>query len=563
MEDYQSAVAWKNLFLALFVPQRGFLLALPAGLLLLWSWRRRLLRGEPGLPAWVEGLVWGALPLVHLHTFLFVSLVVRDVGGRRPPRGGGPAAPSRGRSSRPTWSVWQVTDGFRAASLVGLEAGLDDRARENPLVFLLVNFGLFLPLALVALALAVRERRREELLVLGPALAVFAALFLVRLAPWEWDNTKVMLWCYVAALPPIGTLVLVAARPAVAGGPRRRSALLGGGERPRRVARARAAPRGPGLAEYDGRVPRARGRSRRRPGRDGADLQPPRRPVRAADRRRLRGPPVEPRPRRDGGRARGSRRLMRGEPDWREEARALGASHVFWGARERQAFPGVDAALARRPARPWPRGRGARSTGWTERRDVGEEVPQLLEVRRDAERDHEPDPRLRTAEVAGEDRAHLREPLPAALEAVERGDPALGAAGDDDDRHAGPQRGPDPGEGARRHVPRARPLEDEAAGAAVERGAEEAVVGAGGEDVEVDGGHEPARAAGPGRGREDRGRAPARGRARPPARGRCGRRRAAACAACGRGRRRGSPRRRRRACRGRPSRGGRRSARRR
>ncbi len=32
-------------------------------------------------------------------------------------------------------------------------------------------------------------------------------------------------------------------------------------------------------------------------------------------------------------------RLMRGEPGWREEARALGASHVFWGAREREAFP--------------------------------------------------------------------------------------------------------------------------------------------------------------------------------------------------------------------------------
>jgi hypothetical protein len=30
---------------------------------------------------------------------------------------------------------------------------------------------------------------------------------------------------------------------------------------------------------------------------------------------------------------------MRGEAGWREEARALGASHVFWGPRERQAFP--------------------------------------------------------------------------------------------------------------------------------------------------------------------------------------------------------------------------------
>ena len=54
------AVEWKNLFLALFVPQRGFLLALPAGLLLLWSWRRRLLRGEPGLAGLGRGRCCGA-----------------------------------------------------------------------------------------------------------------------------------------------------------------------------------------------------------------------------------------------------------------------------------------------------------------------------------------------------------------------------------------------------------------------------------------------------------------------------------------------------------------------
>jgi hypothetical protein len=35
----------------------------------------------------------------------------------------------------------------------------------------------------------------------------------------------------------------------------------------------------------------------------------------------------------------GLSRMMRGEAGWREEARALRASHVFWGARERQAFP--------------------------------------------------------------------------------------------------------------------------------------------------------------------------------------------------------------------------------
>ncbi len=206
VEDYQSAVAWKSLFLALFVPQRGYLLALPAGLLLLWSWRRRLLRGESGLAPWVEGVLWGVLPLVHIHTFLFVSLLaaVWAIGGGRLRA----ALPALAWAAAPAaWSVWQVTDGFRASSLVGWKPGWTMGA-QNPAVFLLWNFGFFLPLALGALALAARERRREELLVLGPALAILAALFLVRLAPWEWDNTKVMLWCYVAALPPIGSLVL-------------------------------------------------------------------------------------------------------------------------------------------------------------------------------------------------------------------------------------------------------------------------------------------------------------------------------------------------------------------
>jgi hypothetical protein len=50
-------------------------------------------------------------------------------------------------------------------------------------------------------------------------------------------------------------------------------------------------------------------------------------------------------------------RLMRGEPGWREEARTLGASHVFWGSREREAFP--------TSARPWEHaGRPVASGSW-------------------------------------------------------------------------------------------------------------------------------------------------------------------------------------------------------
>ncbi len=345
LEDYQATVAWKSLFLALFVPQRGFLLALPAGLVLLWSWRLRLLRGKTGLSPWIEGALWGALPLVHLHSFLFVSLLaaVWAVGGGRLKA----ALPTLAWAVLPaTWSVWQVTDGFRAASLVGWWPGWVI-GTENPAVFLLVNFGLFLPLALVALVLAARERRRDELLVLGPALAVFGVLFLVRLAPWEWDNTKVLLWCYVAALPAIGSMVL--ARVAV---PWRAALVLGLLFSGAVSLLGASLGRGPRLevldrAEYED-VCRALAGIEASHVATAPTFNHPvalcGQPVVAGYPGHLWSHGLDATAVQEG-----LSRLMRGEPGWREEGRALRASHVFWGARERLAFPD-----SRRPWREGP-----------------------------------------------------------------------------------------------------------------------------------------------------------------------------------------------------------------
>jgi hypothetical protein len=340
--DYQDAVAWKNLYLTLFVPQRGYLLALPTGLVLLWSWRRRLLRGGVGLPPWVEGILWGALPLVHLHSFLLLSLVYAAwaVGSRRLRL----AWPSLAWAVLPaTWGVWQVTNGFRAVSLLGWQPGWV-MAGDNPLVFLLVNFGLFLPLALAALVVAWREGRREDLLVLGPPLGVLGALFFVRLAPWAWDNTKVMLWCYLLALPSIQTLILSRLRRpwavvAVVGllfsgvlsvtaaslgrGPRLEilrlpeyeavCAALAARPLTERVAVAPtfnhpvALCGHPLVLGYEGHLWSH--------GIDAAEVH-----------RRLES-------------------LLRGDAGWREDARAIGASLLLWGPRERAAFSGS--------ARPW------------------------------------------------------------------------------------------------------------------------------------------------------------------------------------------------------------------
>ena len=335
LEDYQATLAWKNLFLALFVPQRGLLLGLPAGLLVLWSERERLLRRGRGLPKWVAGLLWGALPMIHLHTFLLVSVVIAvwAVGAGAVRRASGPLLWALAPAA---FSVWEVTGGFGVASLIGWQPGWLS-GPGGPIVSLLLNFGVFVPLALVALAVAWRERRREELLLLGPSLALFAALWFFRLAPWAWDNTKVLLWCYLLALPAVESMVL-RRLPTLARGAAVFALLFSGAV----SVLAASLGRGPRLEvldldEYGGvcgalaDVPRSE-RIATAPtfnhpvalcghplvagyaghlwshGHEASEVQ-----------HRL-------------------SRLMRGAPGWREEARRLRARLLFWGSRERVAY---------------------------------------------------------------------------------------------------------------------------------------------------------------------------------------------------------------------------------
>ena len=342
LADVDAQVAWKNLFLALFVPQRGFLLALPVGLVLLWSWRAELLRGEAApLPAWLTGLLWGALPLVHLHSFAFVSVM----GGLWA------IACGRWRAAVPSlciaflpaaWAVFQVTDGFRVASLVGWAPGFVI-GEENPLVFLVRNFGLWLPLAVAALVVATRARRHEELLVLVPSLGLFGLLFLVRLAPWAWDNTKVMLWCHVAVLPALQTLVVGRLPPAWrAGG---MALLFASGLSSLLWACFGRLPRLEVLdrAEYTAVCQAlARVETRRV-----ATAQTFNHPVALCGRPIVAGYPGHLWSHGlDSAAAEAAlKRLLQGEAGWQDEARVLGASHLFWGVREASAFPGS--------SRPW------------------------------------------------------------------------------------------------------------------------------------------------------------------------------------------------------------------
>jgi hypothetical protein len=119
--DYQGTaadiahrpIAWKSIALSMLVTQRGWLYAIPAGLVLLWHWREKFFTqvpavardpavaggvdpghssnaNDPGaptavnargytkgpLPFWVELSIYASMPLFHLHTFIALTIVL-------------------------------------------------------------------------------------------------------------------------------------------------------------------------------------------------------------------------------------------------------------------------------------------------------------------------------------------------------------------------------------------------------------------------------------------------------------------------------------------------------
>ena len=198
--DFQSDLAWKNIPLALFVTQRGLLFALPAGLLLLCSWRARLFsrdESEWRLPRWGEVLLYASLPVFHFHTFLFLSIVLAMWFAFLPETRRALTSVVGAAFIPATILVLLVTDFFKGPSMLGLKAGWmqDD---ENFFVFWFRNFG-FLPIFVAALVWKMPRRWPGTLVFTG--LGVFLLCCFVKFAPWEWDNTKLMLWSYLTVLP--------------------------------------------------------------------------------------------------------------------------------------------------------------------------------------------------------------------------------------------------------------------------------------------------------------------------------------------------------------------------
>jgi hypothetical protein len=208
-EDFQSELVWKNLFLSMFVTQRGLLFALPAGLLLLTSWREEFFRsGTRPVPRAVQVLLYGAMPLFSLHAFLFLSAVLAAIFLARP------------AARRTLWrflaltvlpataGVLLVTGNFFSSGGLHWAWGWLTAGEHGPsLARFAKDLGPVVVFGLATLVVAWRKGGEDRCFV-TVAVAVFAFCAVVSLTRWEWDNMKLMMWSWLTLAPSLWALVL-------------------------------------------------------------------------------------------------------------------------------------------------------------------------------------------------------------------------------------------------------------------------------------------------------------------------------------------------------------------
>jgi hypothetical protein len=192
---------WKNVYFSLLLPQRGYLYGLPLTLMalaLLYSG----MQGKSARPFIAAGVVAGLLPLAHLGSMFALALLTVPMAVLFPTR-------------RLIWfvGVWSALAVPQLLFQQGAQPGALSAMRWQPGWiaspdnwgwFWCKNLGLFWPLLVVALARRSLLPAPTRRLLLA-FMFVFVAGNLVVFQPWAWDNTKVLMYWFLA------TCILVAA----------------------------------------------------------------------------------------------------------------------------------------------------------------------------------------------------------------------------------------------------------------------------------------------------------------------------------------------------------------
>jgi hypothetical protein len=207
LKDYQDAVAWKSIPLAMFLTQRGLLYAIPAGLLLLTHWRQKYFLQKPLLPSWVEYLLYATMPLFHVHTFLFLSVILLFCFLFGEPEWRFNLIKLIAISLIPATLFIYFVVGLNHNGAIGWAPGWMQPQHQSFWWFWINNFGLFIPLTILLLIyfLAPKSIPRDVSdrylhLFFFPSLLIFVACGFIKFAPWAWDNTKLIFWAYMLIL---------------------------------------------------------------------------------------------------------------------------------------------------------------------------------------------------------------------------------------------------------------------------------------------------------------------------------------------------------------------------
>jgi len=245
-----SILRWGNSLTTLFVPQRSIIFGLPLAVTIFCQWWLAIsqqeaqagnnpatsVTGKPNLPPpgksskpqrkaakknvasdlpaefpnsslrrmLAAGFLAGLLPLIHAHTFLVVMAVAVCLAVLF-------------RTSLRNWLIFFAvalivcaseilflanTGGVNTRSYLGWQPGWD-HGTHNIAWFWFVNTGLFIPILVVCLLWRRGEMAlpRRLLKFYVPFIFCFLIPNLIKVAPWVWDNIKVLFLWYVASTP--------------------------------------------------------------------------------------------------------------------------------------------------------------------------------------------------------------------------------------------------------------------------------------------------------------------------------------------------------------------------
>lgn len=259
--DYtiNNYLRWGNPLVVLFITQRSLLLGMPLALVVLgFLWK--IFAGPKDAPPpekggkenrntffsrispavitgpLVVGLLAGTLPLVHAHSLLVLFVVAAFLFLFRPDRWPEWIAFGAGTALAAVPLLVWITAGSASdpAEFIDWHFGWDKRD-NNFFWFWLTNTGLFIPLLIAGIIRRVaagrdapppagkdektgsrkkrgRKKKRpadaaagRDRFALVKFYLPFAVLFVVgnavKLAPWEWDNIKVLIYWFVGSLP--------------------------------------------------------------------------------------------------------------------------------------------------------------------------------------------------------------------------------------------------------------------------------------------------------------------------------------------------------------------------